>query len=109
MAEEQKDTARTLQTAGQKSTLSQASETGTPTTPGGGPEPTAPTRRMNEPASGPAGSVASAAKTWRELGTSTDHATSQPAVTQGTSSSGNVVEADHDFTHEPLAHRQQIE
>ncbi len=109
MAEEQKDTARGPQTAGNKSKASLFPETGTPTTPGGGPAPTAPTRRMDEPALGPAGGGASNTKTPDELGERAGHATPEPTVTQGTSSSGNVVEADHDFTHEPVAHRQHAE
>lgn len=109
MAEEQKDTARGPQTAGHKSKASLFPETGTPTTPGGGPAPTAPTRRMDEPALGPAGGGASNTKTPDELGERAGHAASDPTVTQGTSSSGNVVETGRDFTHEPVAHRQHVE
>ncbi|MGI8970163.1 MAG: hypothetical protein ACR2HB_05585 [Dehalococcoidia bacterium] len=109
MAEEHEDSSQINSAAGQKSTHSQVSQTGTPTTPGGGPEPTAPTRRLNEPSVGPAGDVMAAANNQAARVEREDEAADHPQVPSTTSGSGNVVETDQEFTDDPVGHRQHVE
>lgn len=84
---------------------SQAPETGTPATPGGGPEPDSPTRRTNEPGVGPAAGVVRKAK---DDGKSTEQAMSEHEG-RGVNTAGNVTPVGEAFSDAPQAHRQEVE
>lgn len=109
MPEKNKDTARTLNDAGQKSKFAQVEQGATPTTPGGGPTPDAPTRRLNEPSVGPAGSIAAMNRAQQEQGSSTGHRTDEQKYRQGASSAGDVAARDASFDSAPLSNRQEVE
>ena len=109
MAEEKNDTTQAPPTAGPASRLNIAPETGTPTTPGGGPTPTAPTHRVSEPGPGPAGDITAAVAAREKHGTATEEEGSAPPPSQGTSTSGHVVGSERAFIDEPVAHRQEAE